>query len=81
MSESKKYSESFKRESQYTPEIIERASQVAREIMANPEPPIRSFQFGEKQGELYVSSDPKVVVGTETITVDGQIFYLGLFLR
>lgn len=69
------------RESRYTAEILEQAMAIARQIMAEPETPVRSFVYGQQGGELYVSSDAELVVGTETVTVDGQTFYIGIFLR
>lgn len=81
MSEYRKGEPGKKLESRYTPEILARASEVAREIIADPETPVRSFVYGQQAGELYVSIDPDLVVGTEVVTVDGQTFYIGIFLR
>lgn len=67
--------------SQYTPEILARAVEVAREILAEAETPVRSFTYGQQSGELYVSRDPALVVGTEVVVVDGETFYIGVFLR
>lgn len=79
MSEVKRFDGS-KKESQYTAEIIEQAAQVAREIIREAESPIRVFQFGQAAGELYVSRDPSLIVGSESFVVDGETFYIGVFL-
>lgn len=79
MSEAKRF-DGRSRESQYTDEIMAQAAQVAREIIREAESPIRIFQFGQAAGDLYVSRDPNLIIGSESFEVDGETFYIGIFL-
>ena len=64
----------------YMPEVKALAQAVARELLQNPGEITRSISFGQQAGELFVSSDPTAVLGTETITVDGTEFYIGFLV-
>ncbi|OGH81267.1 MAG: hypothetical protein A3I29_02595 [Candidatus Magasanikbacteria bacterium RIFCSPLOWO2_02_FULL_44_11] len=68
-----------KETSTYAPEVLELAKQAAKELLGNPNDKIISIKFGHRSGELWLSSDPTLVVGSEELTVDGKRFYIGLF--
>jgi hypothetical protein len=77
VSEKGKNRKDNKYKSGYSAEVIEQSRQAAREMAESGEN-MRSIPIGWESGHLYLSSDKNMVIGTETITVDGKIYYIGL---
>ena len=71
------FSEGGRGDGNYAPEVLAAAEIAARELISGGELKIKKFPVGNKAGELCVSSDPKLVVGSKIISVDGRDFYIG----
>ncbi|KKQ27877.1 MAG: hypothetical protein US42_C0004G0016 [Candidatus Magasanikbacteria bacterium GW2011_GWC2_37_14] len=65
---------------EYSPEILQAAEALAHEMLLKGETGVRKFPFGQRAGDLFLTTDPNLVIGSKTIEVEDQTFYIGLSL-
>lgn len=65
-------------EAGFNEDFLQTARRVAQEMTSLNEI-IRKIPFGNQQGDIWLSSDPTLVVGTEKFVLDGKEFYIGVF--
>jgi len=76
----KPFSEGPSVSGEYSPEILHAAEVLAREMLSKGETGVRKFPFGQRAGDLFLTTNPNLVIGSKTIEVEGQKFYIGLSL-
>jgi hypothetical protein len=64
--------------SELAPDARLLAEKAAQELVESGEK-LKRVVYGREGASFFVSSDPAEIIGTETLEVDGNSYYIGIF--